>query len=428
VVLVGVRSGRPEPCRLGRRSAAHGRAGTRASRSACTSRSERRSDDGGRARVGKLPRPHDVEDFDAPDPSRAEPRHAVLIAEQATACIGPARWGRPTTASSHTRRLPHLLRRRRPHACDQAGSIVGIRSVITVLGPGAVGGLLAALLERAGNDARVLARPSTARLIEDRGLTLRSVTFGDFTVRPSTLTRLKSDYDDVLIVATKSSDLDAAIARVNSTPSLVLPLLNGIEHMPVLRARFGAQVIAGTITVESDRPEPGVIVHSSRLLRIQITSPSPKQREAVRSLAASLNVAGIDTAVSGSEPQVLWSKLVRLNALACTTSASGLLLGAIRDDPTWWARLKRAVVETAAVARAERAPVDPSLALNDLACLEPGQGSSMARDIAAGRESELDAIPGAVLRAARRHGIVVPTIEALVAEVAKRAGVAPPHW
>lgn len=298
--------------------------------------------------------------------------------------------------------------------------------MITVLGPGAIGGLLAALLKRAGNDATVLARPSTARLIEDRGLTVHSVAVGDFTVHPGTLTQLDSD-DDVLIVATKSSGLDAAIARVRSTPLLVLPLLNGVEHMAVLRARFGAQVIAGTITVESDRPQPGVIVHSSRLLRIQITSPVPKQRAVVQSLAASLNMAGIETVVSGSEPQILWSKLVRLNALACTTSASGLLLGAIRDDPAWCARLKQAVVETAAVARAEGAPVDLSLALDDLARFEPSLGSSMARDIAAGRESELDAIAGAVLRAARRHGIAVPTIEALAAEVAERAGVAPPR-
>jgi len=298
--------------------------------------------------------------------------------------------------------------------------------MITVLGPGAVGGLLAALLERAGNHGTVVARPSTARLIQDRGLTVQSVTFGDFTVRPHTITQLDSDHH-ILIVATKSTGLDAAIARVRSTPTLVLPLLNGIEHMSFLRARFGARVVAGTITVASDRPEPGMIVHSSHLLRIHIASPPPQQRAAVRSVAASLTRAGVDTAVSGSEPQTLWSKLVRLNALACTTSASGLSLGAIREDPAWHARLKRAVVETAAVARAERAAVDPALALDDLAGFEPGLGSSMARDIAAGRESELDAIAGAVLRAARRHGIGVPTIEALVAEVTRRAGVAPPR-
>jgi 2-dehydropantoate 2-reductase len=303
---------------------------------------------------------------------------------------------------------------------------VGTRSKVAVLGPGAVGGLLAALLVRARTDVTVLARPATARLVQQRGLAVDSVTFGDFTVRPETSTQLDSEYD-VLIVATKSCGLDAALARVTSTPSLVVPLLNGIEHMPVLRARFGARVVAGSITVACDRPEPGVIVHSSRVLRVHITNPPPEQRAAVRSLATTLRRAGVETAVFGSELQTLWWKLVRLNVLACTTSASGLSLGAVRDDPAWRERLMAAVLETAAVARAEGAPVDASLVFHDLAHLEPTLGSSMARDIAAGRESELDAIAGTVLRAARRHGIAAPTIEALVREVTERAGVAPPR-
>ena len=55
----------------------------------------------------------------------------------------------------------------------------------------------------------------------------------------------------------------------------------------------------------------------------------------MRALAARLGAAGIETVVRDSEAQVLWSKLVRLNALACATGASGRLLGAIRDDPAW---------------------------------------------------------------------------------------------
>ncbi len=50
----------------------------------------------------------------------------------------------------------------------------------------------------------------------------------------------------------------------------------------------------------------------------------------------------------------------------------------------------------------------------------------MQRDIAAGRAPELDAIPGAVLRAAARHGLECPTIERLVARIAQRAGIALP--
>jgi 2-dehydropantoate 2-reductase len=50
-------------------------------------------------------------------------------------------------------------------------------------------------------------------------------------------------------------------------------------------------------------------------------------------------------------------------------------------------------------------------------------GSSMQRDIAAGREPELDAIPGSVLRAAERQGLQCPIITRLVALIAARAGL-----
>ena len=50
----------------------------------------------------------------------------------------------------------------------------------------------------------------------------------------------------------------------------------------------------------------------------------------------------------------------------------------------------------------------------------------MQRDIAAGRPPELDAIPGAILRAAARHDLRCPTIERLVATIAERAGVPAP--
>ena len=51
-----------------------------------------------------------------------------------------------------------------------------------------------------------------------------------------------------------------------------------------------------------------------------------------------------------------------------------------------------------------------------------GLGSSMQRDLAAGREPELDAIPGAVLRAAARHGLSCPTIASLYEQIAAMLG------
>jgi 2-dehydropantoate 2-reductase len=124
---------------------------------------------------------------------------------------------------------------------------------------------------------------------------------------------------------------------------------------------------------------------------------------------------------------VMWSKLVRLNALACTTSAFDKLLGEIRCTPELRDALVGAIEEGCAVGQAEGATdVDPAVALGELEQAHATLGSSMQRDIAAGRSPELDAIPGSVLRAGAHHGIECPTIERLVAMIAARAEVPVP--
>jgi 2-dehydropantoate 2-reductase len=297
---------------------------------------------------------------------------------------------------------------------------------IAVLGPGGVGGLLAALLERNGEQVIVVARESTAEVIAEHGLRVSSVSFGEFVAHPRALARLEEPVD-VLIVATKASGLDAALERLSAEPDLVLPLLNGLDHIAVLRRRFeGGSVLAGTIRVEADRPQPGVVVHSSPLLLVEMATHDPAAAERMGALARALAEAGVkvraDWPISDrSEAQVMWSKLARLNALACTTSAYDKLLGEILSTPELRADLVGAIEESCAAGQAEgAADVDPDKALGELERAHATLGSSMQRDIAAGRIPELDAIPGAVLRAAQRHGLQCPTIEKLLALIRVR--------
>jgi 2-dehydropantoate 2-reductase len=297
---------------------------------------------------------------------------------------------------------------------------------IAVLGPGGVGGLIAGLLERAGTSVIVVAREATAQAISERGLRVDSVSFGEFVTHPPAVARLDEQVD-VLMLATKASGLQAALERITIQPKLVLPLLNGLDHLAVLRERFGADtVLAGTIRVEADRPEPGVVVHTSPFLLVEMASHDPGARASMESLAELLKEAGVSARVGASESQVMWSKLVRLNALACTTSAFDKQLGEIRSTPELRAALVGAIEEGCAVGQAEGADVDPAKALGELEQAHATLGSSMQRDIAAAREPELDAIPGSVLRAAARHGIECPTIERLVAMIAARAEVPVP--
>lgn len=297
---------------------------------------------------------------------------------------------------------------------------------VAVLGPGGVGGLVAGALDRAGTPVIVVARTGTAETISERGLNVGSVLLGDFLAHPLATARLEQQVD-VLIVATKAAGLREALERIDAAPKLVLPLLNGLDHVAVLRERFVPEtVVAGTIRVEADRPEPGVVVHTSKFLRVDMASRYLSACAAMERLAGTLSDAGIPARVGDAEAQVMWSKLVRLNALACTTSAYDKLLGEIRSTPELRADLVGAIEEGCAVAQAEGAVVPSEDPLGELIAAHDTLGSSMQRDIAAGRAPELDAIPGSVLRTAGRHEIGCPTIERLVTMIAARAGIALP--
>jgi 2-dehydropantoate 2-reductase len=298
--------------------------------------------------------------------------------------------------------------------------------VIAVLGPGGVGGFVAAALTRAGKEVVVVAREDTAELIAREGIRVSSARLGDFEASPRAVAALDRPAA-VLIVATKSVGLSTALERVQVDPGLVVPLLNGLDHMTVLRARFGPErVAAGAIRIESDRPAPGEIVQTSPFLRVDLAADAVALRPKLEQLAATLEQAAIPAEVGPSEAQILWSKLVRLNALACTTSACDCQIGFIRSDPGWRAALEACVTEAAEVADADGAHVDPAALLAELDDAHPELGSSMQRDIAAGREPELNAIPGAILRAASRHHLACPTIARLSAQIAERAGVPVP--
>ncbi|CAA9525366.1 MAG: 2-dehydropantoate 2-reductase [uncultured Solirubrobacteraceae bacterium] len=283
---------------------------------------------------------------------------------------------------------------------------------VAVLGPGGVGGFLAGALARAGEDVVVVAREETAGRIAHDGLRIESARLGSFTARPRTATELDHEVD-VLIVATKAPALDDALARVKVQPAMLVPLLNGFEHLPHLRAVFPG-TIAGSIRIAAERVAPGHVVQTSAFLRVELAG-----RGADR-LAHVLRAAEIPTKVLDSDAAVLWGKLVRLCALALSTSAAGAPIGPVLTHPRRRLLLEGAVDEATAIAHEEGARVDAGTVLEELASLDPAQTSSLARDLAAGNPSELDAIGGAVMRAGARHGIATPSIDALVAEIGRR--------
>jgi 2-dehydropantoate 2-reductase len=291
---------------------------------------------------------------------------------------------------------------------------------VAILGPGGVGGFLAAALERAGARVTVVAREETAAAIARDGIEVESVRLGELRARPEAAPALDTDVD-VLVVAVKATGLDDALERVRAEPHLVVPMLNGLDHVETLRARFGPRAVAAAIRIESTRTgggsEPPRVEQTSPFLLVEAASADPRMRPALEAFASLLNEAGVPARVRDSEADVMWGKLMRLCALALTTTAYDAPLGPIRTTPELRADLEACVREVAAVAAADGAESDAEATLAELDDAHAELDSSMHRDVAAGREPELDAIAGSVLRAAARHDIPCPTIERLTARI-----------
>jgi 2-dehydropantoate 2-reductase len=294
-------------------------------------------------------------------------------------------------------------------------------TTVAILGPGGVGAFLGAALARAGEDVVLIAREETAAAIDRDGIEVDSARLGPFVARPASATTLDHPAD-ALIVATKAKDLAAALARVEVEPALVVPLLNGLDHLAPLRERFGPRAVAASIRIESYRTDPSHVRQTSHFLRVDVATANHRMRAAVETFAATLNGAGVPARVMEAEADAMWGKLVRLNALALMTSAYDRSLGPIRATPELRDELEACVAEAAAVANADGAEVRREDVMAELDDAHDTLGSSMQRDIAAGVEPELDAIAGSVLRAAARHGIACPTVERLASRVAARAG------
>jgi 2-dehydropantoate 2-reductase len=280
-----------------------------------------------------------------------------------------------------------------------------------ILGPGGVGGIVGAALARAGADVLLLMRDETLATYGGR-LAVESVVLGDFEVDVAGASELDRDVD-VLWVTTKATALEASLAlappdRVGD--ATVIPLLNGVDHVGLLRDRY-RNIVAGAVRVESERVARCRIRQTSPFLRIDLAGADD--------VAAELQSAGIDVRMQTDELKLLWDKFVFLAPMALATTALDAPFGAVREDE----RYRGCQAEVLAVARAIGAAVDE----DGLHAIERAAAdemrSSMQKDVEAGRTPELDAIAGPILRGGAQHRIPVPATAELARLVAERASV-----
>lgn len=291
-----------------------------------------------------------------------------------------------------------------------AASIGGMSddTVFAVVGPGAVGGLLAWLLHRAGHDVIAVGRPATVAALRADGIEVRSAQFGDGVERVPADTVVPAGAS--VILATKAYGLEAVLPDIAaSRPVEVVSFLNGVEHVGPLRAALPDVPVAGaSVAVSALRISPTVIDHRSPFVNIE----APEAASGFAAVRA-LDGAGPRVRAQGSEAEVLWAKFRMLSSLALLTSYWRQPAGtALSEDP----ELTEAVVaEIAACSTAEGVPATALDLMRVLGSVPGGMRTSLQEDLAAGAPSELDAIGGALLRIGERDGVPTPAIARIVA-------------
>lgn len=285
-----------------------------------------------------------------------------------------------------------------------------------ILGAGGVGGLIGAAVAHGGVPVTlVVRRESLAQYPKE--LQLESP-FGNFRVPVSCSAEVPSC--DVLWIAVKATQLEDSLRAVTQ-PDVVqamVPLLNGIDHVALLRAKYGAEkIIPGTIAGETERVAPAHIVHRSPFALLNVLSAG---RGLLGSTLDDLQKLGFNCRFIDDEPTLMWGKLVFLAPFALSTTAAGRAIGGVLSDPQWRQLAIDCVLEACAVAVAEGAKVDAAAVIAGSGKFPPEMRSSMQKDVERGNSPEIDAIAGPIVRGAARHGIPVPATEKLVATIEAR--------
>lgn len=292
---------------------------------------------------------------------------------------------------------------------------------IVVVGAGAVGGYFGVRLARAGANVTFLVRESRRQQILENGLVLHSVQGDDRLDRVQLTTDASTiESPDLVILSVKNYHLNGvmpALQTLAAKGALILPLLNGIEHVELLQAALGkAAVLGGLCTLITTLDERGHIVHISQAHDLTFGALQPSQAEFCEKAQSVFSMANMGSRLSQDIYSDMWAKYVFITAFSGVTTASRLTIGYVMDVEA----TKRVYVQTidellaVAVHNGAKLPENLNEQLLQRAVQFPREStSSMHQDFRKGLTLEVESLQGAAVRLAARAGLSVPTIETL---------------
>lgn len=295
-----------------------------------------------------------------------------------------------------------------------------------IVGSGAVGGYFGAKLARSGQDVTFIARGAHLGAMRAHGLQIRSSQLGDFVVNaPAHEDSAQVGPVDVVLFTVKAYDNPAALKLLPpllGPRSVVLTLQNGVDSVDDVAAVVGANgVLGGTTYVATALEAPGLIVQTGvhrSIIFGEVSGDRSRVSDRVAGIAKVLAAADIQVTPVADGRVPIWDKFVYLAPFSGFTGAARLPIGGIWGDPHVRGMFYAAAREIAALAAAEGVEIsaDRFERLTDyMDNIPPTTRSSLLIDLEMGKRIEVEALQGAAVRRAAKHGMPMPIISTLYA-------------
>jgi 2-dehydropantoate 2-reductase len=290
---------------------------------------------------------------------------------------------------------------------------VGLK--IVVVGAGGIGGFLGGTLAKSGEDVTVIARGDHLQTIREKGLTVESVSSGNFTCSVKA-TEKPSDAGaaNLVLFCVKSYDTEKALQNISpliGEDTTVISFQNGIDKEDKIAQKVGkGHVLAGAIFIESFITQPGVIKQTWGPL-IAIGELDGTITSRARKIHTALTNAGLKCDLSNRILEALWEKFLFICPTAGICSAARATIGEIVEFEKTSALYLAAMEEVERVARATGISLASDIVQRTFAQAGRADKSmkpSMLRDLERGKRLEIDALNGSVCRYGRQLSVPTP--------------------
>jgi len=287
---------------------------------------------------------------------------------------------------------------------------------IGVFGAGGVGGYFGGRLAQAGEEVIFIARGEHLKALQANGLRVDSIK-GDFLVNP-----VRATSDPLWVGALDTVLLAVKAWQVPEAAQAILPLIgeeagvvflgNGVDAIAQLSAVLGARhVLGGRCNLSAFIAGPGHIRHVGIEPLVSFNELDGRSSARVERLRQAFERANVIVTIPDDILAAIWEKFVFIAAVSGLGAITRAPFGVFRSLPETREMLKQAIEETVRVARARKINLTEDTAAKIMANIDqmgPDIMASMARDILAGRPSELGAQNGALVRMGLELGIPTP--------------------